>query len=53
MAGLVRMAGDHCGGLQAGQIIITGSLHPLTYVEPGTQVAGRIDGFGDIAVTIG
>lgn len=52
VAGLVRMIGNHCGGLQTGQIIITGSLHPLTYVDPGTHVAGHIEGFGDIAVTI-
>lgn len=52
VAGLVRMIGTHCGGLQAGQIIITGSLHALTYVAPGTHVTGRIDGFGDITVTV-
>lgn len=53
VVGLFQMVGDHCGGVQVGHVIITGTLHPLTYVDPGTQVAGRIDGIGEIAVTIG
>lgn len=53
VTGLLQMVGDHCGGVQVGHVIITGSLHPLTYVDPGTQVSGRIDGIGEIAVTIG
>lgn len=49
---LTAMIGAHCGGLQPGQIVITGSLHPLTYVAPGTAVAGWIDGCGAVTVTI-
>jgi 2-keto-4-pentenoate hydratase len=47
------MIGEHCGGLQPGQIVITGSLHPLTYVLPGTSVVGHIEGLGDVSVQIG
>lgn len=49
---LAATLGDHCGGLQPGQIVITGSLHPLTYVAPGTLVEGWIEGFGTISVSI-
>jgi 2-keto-4-pentenoate hydratase len=49
---LAAMAGDHCGGLQPGQVVITGSLHPLTYVAPGTPVEGWIAGCGSVSVTI-
>jgi 2-keto-4-pentenoate hydratase len=49
---LAAMIGDHCGGLQPGQIVITGSLHPLTYVAPGTLVEGWIDGCGSVSVMI-
>lgn len=52
LAALARMIGDHCGGLQPGQIVITGSLHPLTYVDPGTDVSGEIDGIGGVSVRI-
>jgi 2-keto-4-pentenoate hydratase len=50
---LAAMIGGHCGGLQPGQIVITGSLHPLTYVAPGTAVDGWIDGCGGVSVRIG
>lgn len=45
--------GDHCGGLKRGQIVITGSLHPLVYYPPGTHVEGWIDGIGSVSVTLG
>lgn len=50
---LAAMLGTHCGGLQVGQIVITGTLHPLTYVAAGTRVEGWIAGFGQISVTVG
>ncbi|MGS4946132.1 2-keto-4-pentenoate hydratase [Meridianimarinicoccus sp. RP-17] len=49
---LAAMIGGHCGGLKPGQIVITGSLHPLTYVAPGTPVDGWIDGCGTVSVRI-
>ena len=53
LRGLAAMIGQHCGGLQPGQIVITGSLHPLTYVAPGTLVEGWIEGCGTVSVEIG
>lgn len=44
--------GDHCGGLQVGQIVITGSLHPLEYFSSGTEVEGHIDGIGTVSFRI-
>ena len=44
--------GDHCGGLQKGQIVITGSLPGLPYFPAGTQVSGRIDGLGEISCSL-
>jgi len=52
-AALARAIGSHCGGLRPGQVIITGSLNPLTYFGPGTEVQGRIDGLGEVAVSLG
>lgn len=40
--------GDHCGGLQKGQIVITGSLSGLAYFPSGTDVHGEVEGFGSI-----
>lgn len=53
LGALAEMIGGHCGGLQPGQVVITGSLHPLTYVAPGTLVAGQVAGFGEVRVQIG
>lgn len=52
-ASLARRIGDHCGGLNPGQIVITGSLHPLVYYPKGTLIQGRIDGIGAVSFTIG
>lgn len=41
--------GTHCGGLHAGQIVITGSLTGLLYFPAGTEVSGRIEGLGTVA----
>lgn len=50
---LARMIGEHCGGLQAGQVVITGSLNGLPYLAPGTKIRGHIDGIGGVAVDLG
>lgn len=52
-ASLARLIGNHCGGLQRGQIVITGSLHPLVYYPAGTVVSGEIAGIGAVSVTLG
>ncbi|PUB17440.1 hydratase [Yoonia sediminilitoris] len=44
--------GARGGGLDVGQVVITGSLHPLTYVALPCEVLGRIDGLGTVAVTL-
>lgn len=46
-------AGDHCGGLQPGQIVITGTLSGLLFFGPGTDVLGRIAGFGEVSCHLG
>ncbi|MEC5324063.1 fumarylacetoacetate hydrolase family protein [Aurantimonas sp. A3-2-R12] len=46
---LARMIGSHCGGLSPGQVVITGSLNGMPFIERGTPVRGWIDGFGDVA----
>lgn len=53
LLGVVDLARTHFDGLQPGHVIITGSLHPLTYVPAGTLVKGRIDGVGTVSVQIG
>lgn len=52
-AGLAHQIGSHCGGLKRGQIVITGSLHPLVYYPSGTFVQGSIAGIGEVSVTLG
>lgn len=52
-AALNRQIGGHCGGLKRGQIVITGSLHPLVYYPAGTKVAGWIEGIGTVSVNLG
>ncbi len=44
--------GDHCGGLKEGQIVITGSLCGLLWFEGGTEISGRIQGLGDVAISL-
>lgn len=51
-AALAQHLGSHCGGLQQGQIVITGSLHPLVYVPKGTIVQGQIAGIGTVRVNL-
>ncbi|MCP3056692.1 hypothetical protein [Aurantimonas marianensis] len=46
---LARMIGAHCGGLKSGQIVITGSLNGMPFIERGTPVRGWIDGLGEVA----
>lgn len=52
LTGLARMVGDHCGGLKAGDVVITGSLNGLPWLNAPTQVQGRIAGIGEVAITL-
>lgn len=45
-----RHVGEHCGGLQPGQTVITGSLTGVDYLQPGDVVKGSIDALGDVNV---
>lgn len=49
---LEEMLGDHCGGLQPGQIVITGSLNGLPYVRGGLDVQGGIEGLGKVSLRL-
>lgn len=40
------------GGLQPGQFLLTGTLHPLTFIAAGQGVRGRIAGLGAVSVTL-
>ncbi len=44
--------GDHCGGLQVGQIVITGSLCGLPWFTPGADVSGWVEGLGAVSVKV-
>lgn len=46
-----RHVGSHCGGLRVGQVVTTGSLTGMLFVEPGTRVEGWVEGLGDVAVS--
>ncbi len=52
LAGLIEVIGDHCGGLQVGQVVITGSLHPLVYLDTPCDVTAGIEGLGDVSLTL-
>ncbi len=49
LALLCTHLGNHCGGLQIGQTVITGSLSGLHYFPAATDVVGHINGFGSIS----
>jgi len=52
---LLSWIGNHCagrcGGLKAGDVIITGTWTGLLFVEPGTEVTARFAGVGEAVVT--
>lgn len=52
LGALIAHLGTHCGGLQVGQIVITGSLCGLPWFGPGVTVEGRIDGLGEVSVSL-
>ncbi|EAU39729.1 2-keto-4-pentenoate hydratase-like protein [Fulvimarina pelagi HTCC2506] len=43
--------GKHLGGFNPGQIVTTGTLTGLIFVEPGTVVEGHIEGLGSVSTT--
>jgi 2-keto-4-pentenoate hydratase len=48
---LVRRLGPHCGGLQPGHYVITGSVNGLPFIERGTPVFAKVEGLGELHVT--
>lgn len=50
-ADFVQMVGDHCGGLQRGQVVTTGALTGMHFIDRDTEVVGRIGGLGEIKVS--
>jgi len=49
---LEAMVGDHCGGLSKGQVVITGSLNGLPYVNAPATIAGEIMGVGAVSLAL-
>jgi 2-keto-4-pentenoate hydratase len=49
---LARMVGTHCGGLQPGQVLITGSLNGLPWRELPLTAEGEIAQLGAISITL-
>lgn len=55
LADLVRQCnspgGNHCGGVQPGQIVTTGAFTGLRFFPPGTTLTGHISGLAPITMT--
>ena len=47
-----RLVENHCGGLQPGHLVTTGSVSGMRFVEFGQSVHGRIEGLGAVSVDI-
>ena len=45
-----RLVGDHCGGLQPGHLVTTGSVTGLRFIAFGQPVQGWIEGLGAVQV---
>ena len=52
LCALARALGDHCGGLQPGQVVITGSLNGLPWVQAPIVAQGDIAGLGGVSMTL-
>lgn len=46
-----QRVGNHCGGLRQGHVVTTGTLTGMEFVDPGSEVIGRIAGLGDVRVS--
>ncbi|MEX5728746.1 2-keto-4-pentenoate hydratase [Rhodovulum iodosum] len=49
---LEAMLGTRFGGLVPGQVVITGSLSGLSYIAPGCEIRGALDGWGKVALDL-
>ena len=52
LCALARALGEHCGGLQPGHVVITGSLNGLPWVQAPITAQGEIAGLGDVSMTL-
>lgn len=52
LCSLIHALGTHCGGLQMGQVVITGSLNGLPWRVPPFDVDAQLDGLGRIALAL-
>ena len=53
LAAMASLVGTHCGGLQPGQFVTTGTLSGIIFLEPGSMVEGHVAGLGSISATYG
>ncbi|WP_366658009.1 fumarylacetoacetate hydrolase family protein [Fodinicurvata sp. EGI_FJ10296] len=51
LAGFIQAAALHKYTIRPGQIVITGSLSGMDFIEPGTRVEGSIAGLGTVTLT--
>lgn len=51
LAGFIRSADQHKYTIRPGQIVITGSLSGMDFINPGTRVEGRVEGLGSVSMT--
>lgn len=52
LCALARALGTHCGGLQPGHVVITGSLNGLPWVNGPLIAQGEIFGLGTVSMTL-
>lgn len=52
VADLGTQLGSHCGGLRPGQIVITGSLNGLPFVQAGSEIRGEIEELGRLSFSL-
>lgn len=46
--GFARMVATHCGGLREGQVVITGSLNGLPFIDRPSSARGAIEALGTV-----
>ncbi|MFD1344038.1 hydratase [Litorisediminicola beolgyonensis] len=52
LSAAAKLAAREHDGLVPGQVVITGSLNPLVWAEPGTRIEGWIEGIGTVAAQL-
>jgi 2-keto-4-pentenoate hydratase len=50
LAWLANKVAEHDGGLQAGEVVLAGSMTPMTPVESGDLIEARFDDLGKVSV---